>query len=129
MDVAGSPLDRLVARLPGLAALCLHVGFGCVRVDQAEGLTVRTSARPGLELLTGTVETLDGIVWSRGLPHLVEDLSQDPMTAGDETGSPPEWDRRGMYAGVPVRVDVAWWASRVWPMAPADRSDRRRCGS
>ena len=105
MDVAGSPLDRLVARLPGLAALCLDVGFGSVRVEQTEGLTVRTSARPGLERLTGTVETLDDVVWSRGLPHLVEDLSQDPVPAGDDgTGSPAGWDRRGTYAGVPVRV-------------------------
>jgi EAL domain-containing protein (putative c-di-GMP-specific phosphodiesterase class I) len=104
MDVAGTPLDRLVARLPGLAALCLDVGVGSVRLQQSDGVAVRTSARPGLERLTGVVETLDGVVWSRGLPHVVEDLSRDPALTGDATGSSAGQNQRGTYAGVPVRV-------------------------
>ena len=47
MDVAGTPLDRLVARLPGLAALCLDVGVGSVRLQQSDGSPYAPLRVPG----------------------------------------------------------------------------------
>ena len=106
MDAAGTPLDRLVRRLPGLAAVCLGTGFGSVRLEQAAGVVVRTSPRPVPDGLTGAVAELDAVVWARGLPHVVEDLSAEPATSDPAASTRPSQGggRRGTYAGVPVRV-------------------------
>lgn len=126
MDVAGTPLDRLVGRLPGLAAMCLDTGFASVRLERADGPLVRVSPRPVPVELTEAAAALDAVVWARGLPHVVEDLSEQLAAGGTANGGPASGgERRGTYAGVPVRADgrvvgvlsVADTASRT--LAPA----------
>lgn len=126
MDVAGTSLDRLVGRLPGLAALCLDTGFGSVRLERSDGPLVRLSPRPVPVELTEAAAALDAVVWARGLPHVVEDLSEQLASAGGASLPPTSaGERRGTYAGVPIRADgrvvgvlsVADTASRT--LAPA----------
>ncbi len=121
MDVVSTPLERLVARLPGVAALSLDTGFGSVRLEQHDGVVVRTSAAPVPTELAQAAARLDAVVWARGLPHVVEDLTGD-LAAAAPAASATGGERRGTYAGVPVRaagrvvgvVSVADTASRTF---------------
>lgn len=121
MDLGGTPLDRLVGRLPGLAALCLDTVFASVRLELADGPLVRVSSRPVPVELTAAAAALDAVTAARGLPHVVEDVSAHPavarVDAGAATSGGEGW---GTYAGVPVRTE----AGVIGVLSVADTTSR-----
>ncbi|HYI55129.1 MAG TPA: EAL domain-containing protein [Microlunatus sp.] len=115
MDAGNHPLERLVARLPGLAALCLGYAYGTVRLAFGDDVLIRRSERSATDDLIRAGDTLDAVVRSRGLPHVVEDLEvgglpvdpDAPVADLHASGDAPGQGRpRGGYAGVPVRTSA-----------------------
>ena len=105
-------LGRLLSRVAGVAALALGFADGGVSLVHGVASVQRRSGRPTHESLRRLSEQLDRQVVDRGLPRVVEDLTElggsgaDASTAGAlaDTGGATS-TVRGAYVGIPLRSD------------------------
>jgi EAL domain-containing protein (putative c-di-GMP-specific phosphodiesterase class I) len=105
-------LGRLLSRVAGIAALALGFADGGVSLVHPAASLLRRSGRPTHESLRRLSEELDGQVADRGLPRVVEDLSELGAAGaeGAPGGSRPGTTGvagttvRGAYVGVPLRA-------------------------
>ena len=103
-------LGRLLSRVVGVAALALGFADGGVSLVHRAASVQRRSGRPTHESLRRLSEELDRQVVSRGLPRVVEDLTEldgaEAATAGSRDGTAGATTTvRGAYVGIPLRSD------------------------
>jgi len=103
-------LGRLLSRVAGVAALALGFADGGVSLVHRAASVQRRSGRPTHESLRRLSEELDRQVVSRGLPRVVEDLTEldgaEAATAGSRDGTAGATTTvRGAYVGIPLRSD------------------------
>ena len=101
-------LGRLLSRVAGVAALALGFADGGVSLVHRAASVRRRSGRPTHESLRRLSEELDRQVVSRGLPRVVEDLTEldgaEAATAGCRDGTAGATTTvRGAYVGIPLR--------------------------
>ena len=109
-------LGRLLSRVAGVAALALGFADGGVSLVHPAASLQRRSGRPTHESLRRLSEELDRQVVDRGLPRVVEDLTElgaggaDAATAGLDraavTTPPPSVART---SGSRCGRAVGWW--------------------
>jgi EAL domain-containing protein (putative c-di-GMP-specific phosphodiesterase class I) len=107
-------LGRLLSRVAGVAALALGFADGGVSLVHRAASVQRRSGRPTHESLRRLSEELDRQVVDRGLPRVVEDLTElgtsgvETATAGPLAGTDgASTGVRGAYLGIPLRADGA----------------------
>jgi len=103
-------LGRLLSRVAGVAALALGFADGGVSLAHPVASLQRRSGRPTHESLRRLSEELDLQVVDRGLPRVVEDLTElsaseaDGATTGSRsTAVANATTVRGAYVGIPLR--------------------------
>ena len=104
-------LGRLLSRVGGIAALALGFADGGVSLAHPVASLQRRSGRPTHESLRRLSEELDRQVVDRGLPRVVEDLTELGTSGADgaTTGSRPgtalttATTVHGAYVGIPLR--------------------------
>ena len=104
-------LGRLLSRVAGVAALALDFADGGVSLVHPAASLQRRSGRPTHESLRRLSEELDRQVVDRGLPRVVEDLTElgTAGAAGVAAESRPDTATttaapvRGAYVGIPLR--------------------------